>query len=310
VRASAAALCLATALLVSGCGSDGGERQSAPRPGTLEALLDRPGPDVALIQGTSDLATGIVRLSFLVITDGGRPVERPRARVWVAKSLDAKPLARTSARLEPIGIPGTSEAAVGDVQRIYVARIPIRRPGRYVLLAEPVGGAPIQGIGNLDVNSEPTAPAIGERAVPSRTPTLSSTGGDVQELTTRVPPDRSLLVYSIADSLAARVPFVVTFATPKFCTSRVCGPVVDVVEAVQRRFRETDARFIHVEVYKDNNPAQGPNRWYREWRLPSEPFTFLVGRDGHIKARFEGAFSAQELTAAIRRYLIGDAGAR
>ena len=103
--------------------------------------------------------------------------------------------------------------------------------------------------------------------------------------------------------MKAHAPFVLVFATPKFCSSRTCGPVVDVAQAVQRRFAGSGVRFIHVEVYTDNNPAQGFNRWFREWRLPSEPWVFLVGRDGRIKARFEGSVSAAELSAAVQRLL-------
>jgi hypothetical protein len=39
----------------------------------------------------------------------------------------------------------------------------------------------------------------------------------------------------------------------------------------------------------------------RQWGLRSEPWTFLVGADGVIKAKFEGSVSADELEAAIRR---------
>jgi hypothetical protein len=154
------------------------------------------------------------------------------------------------------------------------------------------------------VAAHPQAPAVGDRAIPSRTPTLASTDGDLTALTTATPPDRSLLEYSVADSLKAHVPFVLVFATPKFCTSRTCGPVVDVVEAVQRRFASRGIRFIHVEIYADNNPAQGENQWVRQWRLPTEPWVFLVGRDGRIKARFEASVSVAELTAAVRATLL------
>ena len=91
------------------------------------------------------------------------------------------------------------------------------------------------------------------------------------------------------------------FATPKFCTSRTCGPVTDVVLAVQKR--EPAVRFIHVEIYQDNTVSKGQNRWVGEWRLPSEPWTFLVGRDGRIKAKFEGSISQSELERAVRRFL-------
>jgi hypothetical protein len=144
---------------------------------------------------------------------------------------------------------------------------------------------------------------MGERAPASRTPTLASEHGRVARLTTRVPPDRALLRYSVADSLAAHAPFVVTFATPRWCQSRLCAPVVDVVDYIRRRFADTPIRFIHVEVYKGNNPRNGWNRWMREWHLPTEPWTFLVGGDGRVKAKFEGAVSARELESAVKRFL-------
>jgi len=105
-------------------------------------------------------------------------------------------------------------------------------------------------------------------------------------------------------ALAAHKPFVVTFATPRFCTSRTCGPVVDVVDYVRRKYAARGVRFIHVEVFKQNRPALGYNRWMRQWGLQSEPWTFLVGQDGRIEAKFEGSVSAAELEAAIRRSLL------
>jgi hypothetical protein len=302
-----APLVLAGVVLAAGCGgggsSNGGGAAGSTEPGTLNALLARPGPDVALAAGTSDYAVGAVRVTFLVIDSRAKPVLRPRARVWVGRSLDSRPLLSTEARLEPIGIPGKSEAAAGGVTSIYVARFRIAAAGRYTVVAEPEG-ARIQGVANVDVRRRPQAPAVGDRAIPSRTPTLRPDGGNLAALTTAHPPDRSLLRYSVAGSLKAHAPFVLVFATPKFCTSRTCGPVVDVAEAVQKRFAGSAVRFIHVEIYQDNNPSMGYNRWVGEWHLPSEPWVFLVGRDGRIKARFEGSVSVAELTSAVRTYLL------
>ena len=63
-------------------------------------------------------------------------------------------------------------------------------------------------------------------------------------------------------------------------------------------------RFIHVEAFRDNDPRKGYNRWMRQWGLPSEPWTFLVGRDGRVTAKFEGALSEAELVAAVRKTLL------
>jgi len=237
----------------------------------------------------------------MVIANDARAVERSTARVFVAAGSDQKPFARTMARLEPIGIPGRSEPASGGVTRIYVTHFEIPRPGRYWVFAQPAG-ARIKGVAVFDVSSKLPVPPVGAKALRSATPTLAN--APATALTTARPPDRGLLRYSIASSLAAHRPFVVTFATPKYCTSRVCGPVVDVVEAVRRRLASAGVRFIHVEVYKDNDPAKGYNRWMRQWGLTTEPWVFLVGRDGRVKAEFEGSVSVAELTAAVRQLLL------
>jgi hypothetical protein len=301
VRASLVVVALI--VLAAGCSSSTSPSRGAPEAGSLEALWRSSGQSVALIPGTSDYSPGVVRISFLVVDPRGRVVATPRARVWVARSLRAKPFTSTTARLEPIGVPGVSAGA--DAEAIYVARVRVPAAGRYQVVARPLGGKErIAGVGDLVVRTRSAAPMVGSRAYPSDTPTLASTGGRTALLTTRVPPDRALLRTSIAAALAAHEPFVVTFATPRYCESRICGPVVDVVDHVRKQYANTPVRFIHVEIYKDNNPSKGRNRWVAQWHLPGEPWTFLVGRDGRIKAKFQGSVSTHELGEAIRRLLL------
>jgi hypothetical protein len=304
MRLAAAVTMLLSCLLLVGCGGSDGQQGSneEPRPGaTLEDLWRAPGDDVAVIPGTENHEPGDVRVSFLVVDAEGAVVALPTARVWVSEALEKAPFLETEAKLERIGVPGGDEA---DATHIYVASLRLPRAGKYWLLAEPNGGAePVQALGNVVVSEDDSPPDIGDAAYASETPTLASAGGKASAITTRTPPDESLLEHSVADSLAAKKPFVVTFATPKFCSSRTCGPVVDVVEEVQRRIDDEDVRFIHVEVFEDNDPAKGFNRWMQEWRLPTEPWTFLVGADGRIAERFEGTVSVAELEAAVREKL-------
>jgi hypothetical protein len=292
------AVLLATAALSAGCG---GSRASGSA--SLGELLKRPGPNVGITAGASEFVPGDVRYPFAVIRNDARPVSRPAATVWVAKSRSEAPFERTKARLEPIGIPGRSNAAFGGLTQIYVAHARIPRAGRYWLVAEPQG-ARIQALGALDVMARSRSVAVGARAPRSQTPTLATE--PARQLTTSRPPDLPLLRHSVAGSLAAHKPFVVTFATPKFCTSRTCGPVVDVVEAARRSFERRGVRFMHVEVFKDNDPTRGYNRWMRQWGLSTEPWVFLVGADGHVKAKFEGSVSEAELAAAVRGKLLPD----
>lgn len=300
---AAAALTALSCLLLVGCGGSDDSAATGPGDGaTLEELWRMPGDDVAVVPGTANHEPGDVRVSFLVVDGKGAVVALPTAHVWVSRALDSAPFLETEAKLERIGIPGGDEA---DATHIYVASLPLSRPGKYWLLAEPEGGATkVQALGNVVVAKEDDPPDVGDPAIASDTPTLASTGSDVSALTTRRPPDTSLLRHSIADSLEAEVPFIVTFATPKFCSSRVCGPVVDVVEEVSRRFESENVRFIHVEVFEGNDPAKGFNRWMQEWKLPTEPWTFVVGADGKIKARYEGTVSVLELEQAVQEHLL------
>ena len=302
-----AALTALVCVLLAGCGGSGG--QDADRSttdvaatGSLESLAAAPGADVALVPGTSDYAPGSNRVSFAIVDGQSRLVERPTARVWVARDLRQDTFLETTAHLEPVGVPGGYAA---DAQALYVAQVELPGPGKYWLLAEPVGGVPIQALGNLVVGKSAAAPVVGDAAIPSKTPTLATTGGDLRELTTSRRPDRALYRVSVADALASRTPFVVSFATPAYCQTRMCGPVVDVVSAVRRRFAGEDVRFIHVEIYEDNQPGKGVNRWVTEWNLPTEPFTFVVDGDRVVRAKLEGAFSAGELERAVRKILSG-----
>ena len=223
--------------LVTGCGGSSTESVEEPAEGSLEALWRAPGEDVALVPGTADFSPGRVRFSFLVVGGQGQLVTRPTAKVWLARSLGARPFLKTTAKSEPIGIEGSEHDA--DASAIFVTDLEIPKAGKYWVLAEPVGGRRIQALGNVVVAKRSKAPNIGDRAIPSKTPTLASTGGDLKALSTQKPPDVALLRSSVADALAAKVPFVVTFATPQFCTTRTCGPVVDVVGAVRKTFGKT-----------------------------------------------------------------------
>jgi hypothetical protein len=231
-------------------------------------------------------------------------VNAPKASVLVApNSLDEKPTEKTSAPLRVLDpLPDTSPNAIRsdpepDTKALYVANVRFDKAGRYWLVAQPKGKQ-IQAMAVVVVKDKPTAPAVGDNAVPSANPTLGT--APITQLTTATPPDRELLRYSIKDSLAKKVPFVVVFATPKFCSSRTCGPTVEIVDTVRRRFESKGVRFIHVEVYRDNDPTKGYNQWFQEWHLPTEPWIFVVDRKGFIRSRFEGSASIAELTAAVR----------
>ena len=93
---------------------------------------------------------------------------------------------------------------------------------------------------------------------------------------------------SFAD-VVGKKPVALLFATPQLCQSRVCGPVVDVALQMKAKYGDR-VEFIHQEVYEDNDPNKGLREPLQAFNLPTEPWLFVVGKDGRITARLEGSF--------------------
>lgn len=316
-----AALAAAFVLALAGCGGDDERAEPLiPEPATTaetttsdevevpgwvaNRLKEKPGQDVQLTFATSDHAVGANRVGFIVVRESGEIVTSDAATVLVARD-GASSGVQVEATVVELGghthPPGTETHDDPDATQLFAAQLEFERPGRYWIVAEPAGRK-IQGYSLIDVKKEAASPAVGSKAPASDNPTI--TDAPAAEITTAEPPDTALLRYSIADSLEEKAPFVVVFATPAFCQSRTCGPTVEALEQVRKRYEARGVRFIHVEVYEENNPANGVNKWMKEWNLPTEPWVFVVDRDGVIRDKFEGSASVDELTASVERFLL------
>jgi hypothetical protein len=157
-------------------------------------------------------------------------------------------------------------------------------------------------VGSARVGQFTRIPRVGEPAPRIHTPTAEDVGGQLAEITTRIPPD-TMNEEDLYDVLGKK-PVVLLFATPAFCQSRVCGPVVDVTEQVKRDYGD-DAAFIHVEIFNDNDPNKGVRPQVRAFHLPSEPWLFVIDRNGVIRTEIEGAFGVNELTKAVKAVTSG-----
>jgi hypothetical protein len=150
---------------------------------------------------------------------------------------------------------------------------------------------------SFEVAREPATPAIGEPAPASDTPTADDVD-DLSEITSDDDPDPRFYETSIADAIANHEPFVVTFASPRYCTSQVCGPTLDVVKKISKDWPKVT--FIHVEVYDlDDVSELKAVPAMAQWRLPSEPWVFVVGSDGKVAAKYEGTVSPDGLRSDL-----------
>jgi hypothetical protein len=115
------------------------------------------------------------------------------------------------------------------------------------------------------------------------------------------PPDPRLHQVRIADAIAQGKPQVIVFASPRLCTTRLCGPVVDVVRTLIPLYGDRVV-FTHEEIWQDA-AGQQLSPTVVEWRLQSEPWIFVVDGQGIVQARFEGLTTERELEAAVKRLL-------
>jgi hypothetical protein len=189
-----------------------------------------------------------------------------------------------------------------DVQGIYVAHVPFTRPGPWGLeiLAQ-------QGDGPVDV-ARLTVSALGVARAPTRgmpaprsRNLIASDVSDLRTIDSSEPPDPRLHQHRIVDAIARGKPQVIVFATPRYCASRVCGPVVDVVRTLIPTYGDRVV-LIHQEIWQAGS-AQKFSPTVEEWNLRSEPWIFVVDGRGIIHATFEGLTTRRELEAALRRVL-------
>jgi hypothetical protein len=151
---------------------------------------------------------------------------------------------------------------------------------------------------------EANAPAVGSRVPATANLTINDT--PFVELSTRRVERDELHNVSVAAARDTGKPFVVVFASPQFCVSAMCGPVVEVMDGA-REALGGEVEFIHIEPW-DLTAAReqgqlSPSPEALEWHLPTEPWVFVVDSDGRVAVRIEGLATQDEIVAAVHKLL-------
>jgi hypothetical protein len=311
---------IAVVALIAGCGGgdDGSGDEQAPPPARaadfpkadgkrLQDLLGDLGSGPVLAPSAQEFRTGKARFGFGLFNPDRSQITDASVAVYVARAGGGPAQGPFLARYESLAVKpqfqSRQTAADPDAAKsIYTVELEFDSPGRYEVLGIARRGGKLvaatpatPGIRVRDPSADPI-PAVG--AVPPRihTPTEEDAAGNLASIDTRLPPS-SMHEADFADVLGKK-PVVLIFATPQLCQSRVCGPVVDIVEQVKAE-RGDDVEFIHMEVFRDNRIDRGIRPQMAAFQLRSEPWLFTFDRSGKVAARIEGAFSERELEQAI-----------
>jgi hypothetical protein len=307
----------ALTLAATGCGDDEqdesgqvaftAERSAFPAPDgrTLEELISGAAEsDLVVAPAGQVFAEGPNRFGFGVFTVDREPVTDAAVALYAARpgKQAQGPYPATVEPLDPApGFRSESTSTDPDAAKVlYRAELDLDHEGewRIVAMIDGPDGPEYSVIPSAVVGQFPGVPGEGDRAPLVHTPTSDDVGGNLAAIDTRQPPS-TMHDVDLADVLGEK-PVVLLFATPALCTSRVCGPVVDIAEQVKSE-RPDDAAFIHMEIYRDNKVDEGLRPQVDAYELPSEPWLFVIDREGRIEAAIEGAFSEIELNEALDR---------
>ena len=307
---------LAVAAFAAGCGA-----QQATEEEPDPWLVAEVGAVAWLpVLATQDLAVGISRIGFTLdgLAAGDEPptvrvglyaLEGPEADRSSPRSVQYArfiPIGDSASSQAPIRAHGHANSSVSDRALpvgpgLYVVPVRLTSPGLWGLEFEITSCCAEPGTTRLrfSVRERAQAPQVGERALS----TDSRTRDDVDslaQLSTDADPEPGLYQYSIAEALELGQPLILTFATPAFCHSRTCGPVLESVKAVWRDFAP-HLIGVHVEVFENLDEPQRlvESEAFVAWRLPSEPWVFVIDRDGVIRYAFEGSATEAELRSAV-----------
>ena len=285
----------ALAAAVASCGSGNGESP---------ALLPTPTPPgVQIRTASTDITLGPNRLLFGIFDEAGAPLGPAEVTVRVRRTEEEGGATVTETAALHLGT--ETPAAAG----LYSIRLDLSDTGGYLVEAEirREGRASATAVTGFRAKTRYDTPGFGEPAPASMHPTLAD--APIEQLTSARPPgDPALYRLTIADALAEDKPLMVVFSTPAFCGTQTCGPQLEVAEALADIYGE-DMNFVHIEVMERPDLVLAGEvepvvrAVVREWRLPTEPWVFLIDGDGLVFDRFEGFSPSFELEESVRRLL-------
>ncbi len=258
------------------------------------------------VLASAENVVGRSRFLLTLVDRDNKPIASPDRKVTL-KMFD---LAKDPANPAQT-VPADFLWAIEGERGFYVAYVDFPQAGEWGVEVDVArqDAAPEAARVRFDVQEKGATVQVGERAPSVKTPTLADVDGDPKRLSTDQSPDPTLYETSVKDAIDAHRPFVLVFATPAFCQSRVCGPTLDLVKKVKAE--EPGVTFINVEPYAltwkdgslqpvlDANGQLTPVPSVEAYGLLVEPWIFVVDRDGIVRGSFEAVVSEKELRDAI-----------
>ncbi len=208
---------------------------------------------------------------------------------------------------------GSDHAHADPFATVYLAQIDFPETGKWgVALSVEIEGERYDQLlaGPIVVLDRTPEPGVGD-PLPASTHLTSRDVADVSEINSSQEPIAAMNELTVAEALQTGKPVLVALATPAFCQSRFCGPMMDsVVHPLYEEFSDR-VQFVHIEPFllseARDNQRLVPVPIMAEWRLQTEPWIFVTDAAGAVVAKFEGITTVEEVRETLAS-LLGSGG--
>lgn len=109
--------------------------------------------------------------------------------------------------------------------------------------------------------------------------------------------------FTVAELLEQGSPIALMVSTPRFCTSGICGPTLEILINEAAKF--PDVAVVHAEVYTDPNLLGSQPRQtllsdtLDALNMTFEPSLIVAGADGRVRTRLDAAMDQIDIAAAL-----------
>ena len=149
-------------------------------------------------------------------------------------------------------------------------------------------------------------------AVPAVDTPTAFTADAVAAISSDPEPDPIFYERSVADALAAGIPFAFVIDSYAFRTNEACGGGLGHLAHLHDEM--PDLVMIHAEPFRTTyadgalalDPVGGPPRlaaWSEAFGIAEPPWTFIVDADGPLRGKFEGIVGSDELRSVMQAVL-------
>tara|TARA_B100000579_G_C22760786_1_gene818833 strand:+ start:443 stop:1288 length:846 start_codon:yes stop_codon:yes gene_type:complete len=154
--------------------------------------------------------------------------------------------------------------------------------------------------GVIDVKEKSNTLSVGENISSIKTPSLREK--EINELSTDINPNENLYKYSLDEALSKNIPIILSFSTPGLCVTATCAPQLSELKSLSNDYEEKII-IIHIEIWENFKEVMNSgdfsvgilNKSVEAFGITSEPWTFLINKEGIVKNRYQGYVDSKEL---------------